>query len=117
MIEKDEILKQTITLGENISVGPTLPVSQQVDVPTLITVGDYDFLFCTPPSCTATSSLANEAANYGPHTCAEVVTMPDAGHNLNLHRNAQTYFGILGEWADRRVGSSSQVPPPQPCDQ
>jgi hypothetical protein len=27
----DEILKQTITLGENTSVGPTLPVSQQVN--------------------------------------------------------------------------------------
>jgi pimeloyl-ACP methyl ester carboxylesterase len=115
VIQTDERLKQTITLGENTSVGPTLPVSQQVDVPTLVTVGDLDYLFCTPPSCTATSSLAGEAAEYSPSACAEVVVMPDAGHNLNLHRNAPTYFGIVREWADRRVGSSSLVPPPQPC--
>lgn len=115
VIQKDEILKQTITLGENTSVGPTLPVSLQVDVPTLITVGDFDFLFCTPPSCTATHSLDNETANYGPNTCAELVIMPDAGHNLNLHKNAPAYFAIVREWANRRVGASSLAPPPQPC--
>ena len=115
VIAQDERLKQTITLGENTSVGPTLPVSLQVNVPTLITVGDFDFLFCTPPSCTATNSLVNETASYGPDTCAELVIMPEAGHNLNLHRNAPAYFEIVREWADRRVGASSQSPAPQPC--
>jgi pimeloyl-ACP methyl ester carboxylesterase len=115
VIQQDERLKQTITLGENTSVGPTLPVSQQVDVPTLVTVGDFDFLFCTPPSCTATNSLANEASQYGPGACAEVIVMPDAGHNLNLHKNAPAYFDIVHEWAARRVGASSLVPAPQPC--
>lgn len=115
VIQRDELLKQTITLGENTSVGPTLAVSQQVDVPTLVTVGDRDFLFCTPPSCSATHSLDHEAEAFGPASCAEVVVMPDAGHNLNLHRNAPAYFELVRDWADRRVGASSGVPAPQPC--
>ncbi|MDQ3765621.1 MAG: alpha/beta hydrolase [Actinomycetota bacterium] len=114
----DEILKQTITLGENTSVGPTLPVSRRVNAPTLITVGDFDDLFCDPPSCTATGSLDGETANYGAGSCAELTIVSDAGHNLNLHRNAPAYFDLVQEWADRRVGPSTLVePPPRPCQE
>lgn len=116
VIERDEILKQTITYAENTTVGPTLPISKQIDVPTLITVGNFDFLFCTPPSCTETHSLDGETAEFGTGACAELVIVPNAGHNLNLHRNAQDYFATVREWADRRVGPSSLVAPSQPCN-
>jgi pimeloyl-ACP methyl ester carboxylesterase len=115
VIALDELLKQTVTLGEFTSVGPTLPVSAQVNVPTLITIGDHDHLFCIPPSCSATNSVANETSFWSPAACPELVVVPDSGHNLNLHRNAQTYFAIVREWADRRVGASTKDRAPQPC--
>lgn len=113
----DEILKQTMTVGEIGGIPGSLPLSLEVDVPTFITVGDFDDIFCAPPSCTATGSLDAETDHWGPGTCAELLVMPDAGHVLNLHENAQDYFALVREWADRRVGPSSSVPPTEPCDE
>lgn len=117
VIAIDELLKDTITSGENNGVFPTLAVSQQVDVPTLITIGDFDDLFCDPPSCTASGTIDNETDSYGPGSCAELLIMPHAGHVLNLHRNAPVYFEAVREWADRRVGADDRALPPDPCDE
>jgi alpha-beta hydrolase superfamily lysophospholipase len=116
VVAVDELLKQTLTAGEIGGIFPSLPLSAQVAVPTLITVGDFDDIFCDPPSCTVSGSLANETSFYGPDSCAELLIMPEAGHVLNLHHNAPDYFALVREWADRRVGASSLVPAPQPCN-
>jgi pimeloyl-ACP methyl ester carboxylesterase len=113
----DELLKQTITIGESLSAVAAAPVSQQVNVPTLIVVGDFDFLFCSPPSCTASGSIDDEPDNFGPGSCAELEIVPNAGHNLNLHRNAPEVFDLVHAWADRRIGASALAPPPQPCSE
>ncbi len=43
--------------------------------------------------CSATGSLASE------------------GHSIALHRNAQSFFAVGREWADRRVGPALLQPP------
>jgi pimeloyl-ACP methyl ester carboxylesterase len=85
-------------------------------VPTLLVVGNYDSIACADNNCAATNTLANEAANYHPDACVEIQLIPDAGHSLNLHRNAQDWFAIAREWSDRRVGASTKRPAPQPCN-
>ncbi|HWM85706.1 MAG TPA: alpha/beta hydrolase, partial [Kofleriaceae bacterium] len=74
----DELLKQTLTSGEIAGLPASLPLSELVDVPTLVTVGDFDDLFCHPPSCTESGSLDAELETYGPGSCAELLIMPES---------------------------------------
>jgi pimeloyl-ACP methyl ester carboxylesterase len=97
---------------------------QGIRVPILSVVGQYDAVFCTAPSCPEAQA---EPAFYDCHSqsagarnlvatiCApraelELVVVPNAGHNLNLQRNAPAWFAIARHWSDRHFG-----PCPQGC--
>jgi pimeloyl-ACP methyl ester carboxylesterase len=115
VIALDEELRQTITLGETLDIFPSLPASIGVRVPTLLVVGNFDSIACAESDCTATNTLASEPQHYPPEACLEMHIVPEAGHSLNLHLNAQTWFAIAREWSDRRVGASTKSSPPQSC--
>jgi pimeloyl-ACP methyl ester carboxylesterase len=114
VLDLDEALRQTWTVGELNDIIPSLSEPPSMHVPVLVVDGDWDTISCNTP-CTATNWLANEASFYPADTCAEVKIVPDAGHSLALHKNAQTFFGATREWSDRRVGARTKLPPPQPC--
>jgi pimeloyl-ACP methyl ester carboxylesterase len=97
---------------------------QGIHVPILSVVGQYDPFFCTPSSCPEAQA---EPAVYACHSqgagartlvatlCApraelELVVVPNAGHVLNLQRNAPAWFAIARHWSDRHFG-----PCPQGC--
>ena len=111
----DEQTKETVTTGELDTAIPALGLSGGVHTPVVVVVGDFDLAFCEEPSCTESGSLANEASFYPADSCAEVVIIPEAGHDLNLHLNAQVAYDTVLEWLDRRVGGNTKVPPPVPC--
>lgn len=99
---------------------------QGIHVPILSVVGQHDVFFCTPPSCPeaqaepafyACQSRSTGVSGIAGTVCArrselEIVVMPNAGHTLNLQRNAQQWFAIARHWADRLFG-----PCPQGCAQ
>jgi pimeloyl-ACP methyl ester carboxylesterase len=111
----DEQTKETVTLAELNTAVPALSLSSGIHVPVLVLVGDYDVAFCNPPSCTASGSLATEPGFYPADACAEAVAIPNAGHDLNLHLDAQLTFDTILEWMDRRVGGNTKSPAPSPC--
>jgi pimeloyl-ACP methyl ester carboxylesterase len=111
----DEQLKQTVTVGELADIFPSFAASSGVHVPTLVVVGDYDFISCEEPSCTESDSLADEASFYPADACVEVEVIPDAGHSLALHLNAGEFFAIAREWSDRWIGPSTKDPLPATC--
>jgi hypothetical protein len=115
VIALDEASKGTVALGEEISTDASLPVSAQVDVPTLITIGDFDHLFCEAPSCSVAGTQAHELDHWGSESCAQLAIIPNAGHALNLHLDAPDYFALVNAWADRWVGASTKSPPPERC--
>ena len=117
VIAVDEELKQTVTVGELIDGPNVTPLAINIHVPTFISIGDFDFFGCFPPSCTAYDFLGKELtpANYSADACVEGAIIPEMGHDQNLHVNAQDWFDVALEWADRRVGASTKTPPPQPC--
>jgi pimeloyl-ACP methyl ester carboxylesterase len=95
---------------------------QGIRVPILSVLGQYDVTFCTPPSCPEAQA---EPAVYDCHSqgagartlvatiCApraelELVVVPNAGHNLNLQRNAQAWFATVRHWSDRHFGPCRQ---------
>lgn len=115
VIEVDEQTKETVTLAEVAGLATWGALSSAIHVPVLVVVGDYDTLLCPEPSCTGSGAAAAEAGFYAPDSCAEVVVMPDTGHNLNLHVTAPLSYDTILEWMDRRVGSDPRVPAPGPC--
>lgn len=119
VINLDESLKETVTNGERSLLDPTLieifAASLDIDVPVLSASGDYDHLFCAPPSCTASNSMAYEATWYAPEACFESYVLPDSGHDMNLHLGAPQWFNAAIAWANARVGLVSNHPPPVPC--
>lgn len=111
----DEQTKETVTTGELATALPALGLSSAVHVPVLVVVGDFDLAFCNAPACSQSGSLDNEASFYPADSCAETVIIPDAGHDLNLHFQAQLAYDAVLEWMDRHVGQDTKAPLPSPC--
>jgi pimeloyl-ACP methyl ester carboxylesterase len=111
----DDQTKETVTTAELGTAVPALGLSGAIHAPVLVVVGDFDLAFCEAPSCSVSGSLANEASFYPPDACAESVIIPEAGHDLNLHLQAQQAFDAVLEWMDRRVGGDTNAPVPSPC--
>lgn len=116
VIAQDETLKQTATTGEFATVTAAEPLTPQIDVPVLLVMGEKDLLFCDENlSCAdSTAVMAREAAFYSPQACLEAFVLPEAGHSINQHYNAQDWFAIGLDWADRRVGTKNHAPT-DPC--
>lgn len=105
VISVDEATKATMTLEESLTQELGVAASLLVSVPVLSVVGDYDATFCGVPTCSSPGSLAAlEPLFYPPAAQLEMHVVPDAGHDLNLHRSAPTWFAIAQEWMDRRFG-------------
>jgi pimeloyl-ACP methyl ester carboxylesterase len=116
VIALDEKTKETVTGVELDTAFPALALSGGIHVPVLVVVGDLDLAFCNEPSCTESGSLAIEPGFYPADACAEAVAIPGAGHDLNLHVQAQSAYDAVLEWMDRRVGRTTKAPPPSPCE-
>jgi len=125
VVALQEAMKDIAPVGEDPSTVVNSPaLVQSIHVPILSGVGQYDVNFCTPPSCPEARA---EPAVYDCHSqsagarnlvatiCApraelELVVVPNAGHNLNLQRNAPAWFAIVRHWSDRHF-----APCPQGC--
>jgi pimeloyl-ACP methyl ester carboxylesterase len=105
VIALDEQTKDTVTVGEFSDLGPLEADTLNIHVPTLVVVGDNDALFCTPPTCTQTNSLAQEPNFYPPDAHLVTLVIPKSGHDLNLHQNAFEWFIASQIWADITIGT------------
>ncbi|KFE66154.1 alpha/beta hydrolase [Hyalangium minutum] len=105
VIAADNAAKETMTAEEAITQELGVLASLALKVPVLSVVGDDDATFCGVPTCSQPGSAASlEPLYYPPAAQLELQVVPNAGHNLNLHLNAHTWFAIAQEWLDRRFG-------------
>lgn len=108
MSELNEAIKSTGTLGEGDTLEQTYEAAHSLDVsvPVLIVVGERDALFCGEDVDFGRSSAAVHAfeqAYYSPAARLQTYVIPRAGHSLNLHYNARTWFAIARDWVDHLV--------------
>jgi pimeloyl-ACP methyl ester carboxylesterase len=111
----DYDLRMSVPAGDLADIFPSYAATFGMHVPTLLVVGNHDSIACAGNDCLATDTLATEPANYPADACLEMQVIPEAGHALNLHLNAQDWFAVAREWSDRRVGVSTTAPAPQSC--
>jgi hypothetical protein len=55
-----------------------------------------------------------EQSQFGAAAYLETAVINDAGHDLNLHLNANATYSQMLSWADRHVGSTGD-PAPESC--
>ena len=103
----DEAMKQTGTLTERstLAAARNTAVTLAVKVPVLITVGQYDNLYCSEASgltcATAAAVRTREATNWGPRACLSTYVVADGGHVTGLHIKARDSYNFAHSWLDR----------------
>jgi hypothetical protein len=102
----DEAHKQTMTDGEDLTIPTGVLDTLGITAPVLSMVGQYDVEFCGPVrDCSNPLSLMSlEPTFYPAAKSFQLKVVPDAAHNLNLQRNAQTTFGDITSWVAGHAG-------------
>jgi pimeloyl-ACP methyl ester carboxylesterase len=111
VIATDEVLKDTISFTEGNASIPLISSpppggapSRLITVPVLLAYGQFDGT-CNPPDgseCTEANMLAAETPYY-PEAELSIMVFPNAGHNLQLHKNSPTSTGQILEWIDNTL--------------
>lgn len=108
VLAMDEATKETATPGEFGSFA--LPIvdgiSLQIRVPVLVVVGQQDALFCgiLATNCSSATSVQRaEAPYYARQAQLQVAVIPQAGHDLNLHKTAPLWFADATTWSLQHV--------------
>jgi hypothetical protein len=81
----------------------TYGLTQNIHVPVLNVIGNFDTLACQLPSCTGSGSVANEGSFYAADACYTQLIVPDNGHATNLHFNAPSWFATAQQWVADNV--------------
>lgn len=105
VVALDEQTKELGAAGEIVSfpLVNTALTSVQIDVPVLSIIGTYDSIFCGLGPCgTLLSSTTLEPLSYGPAAELKMVVVPNAGHDLNLQKNAPVTYAAILDWIDKR---------------
>ncbi|MEO7022219.1 MAG: alpha/beta fold hydrolase [Ktedonobacteraceae bacterium] len=102
VIAEDESTKDTITDSEfaTFFTIEATTLSQLIHVPVLEVLGQNDNLFCLGTfDCTNSENVQDyEAAFFSPDAHLQVLIIPQAGHDLNLQKNASIWENAAGQW-------------------
>ena len=114
VIALDIATKETNTMPEIFTIGDAnLPgVTDKIRIPVLIVDGVKDRLVCAPDAMDCSTSAKIEAFEqpYFPATNVDAVVIADAGHVVNLHRNARTAYRAITNWLNHSAAGK-----PGPC--
>jgi pimeloyl-ACP methyl ester carboxylesterase len=105
VIAVDEQTKDTLPIGMLFDQFTTYGLTQNIHVPVLNVVGNFDTLACQLPSCTGSGSIANEGSFYPADACYTQLIVPNAGHSINLHLNAPSWYAKAQDWIEDNVGA------------
>ncbi|GAA1279779.1 alpha/beta fold hydrolase [Pseudonocardia aurantiaca] len=96
----------TPTLCDGVASSVVYGVTRNITVPVLGVVGQYDALLCGGSSsanrCSDVAAVRQDESAYytgRAQRCLTVAELPDSGHNVNLERNAQSWFDLSNEWS------------------
>jgi pimeloyl-ACP methyl ester carboxylesterase len=89
-------------------------ITRQINVPVLEVVGQYDKLLCGGPTgsnaCSDVDAVRDNERTYFSgiaQRCLTVAELPDSGHDVNLERNAQSWFSLANSWTAFTLGSDT----------
>lgn len=108
VVDQDEAQRSEFTLGGTPTVTAFNPGTLSITAPVLIVNGAYDMPFCkqggggSKTDCGSAATLRAAEAPYFPAaTSLETAIVPNAGHSINLHNNADYFFNRTLSWLAR----------------
>jgi pimeloyl-ACP methyl ester carboxylesterase len=114
----DENLKSTDSAAELLNVPTAITdgaPSNAITAPVLMADGQFDLFFCDSDCAAPGDTGSKEAAFYSSSPCYQQYFLPDAGHDINLQRNAPLWFETSNAWVTARIGTSAAQPATEPC--
>lgn len=110
VIATDEATKETTPDGEAWNFATVLVdgISAQITAPVLLVVGQQDSIVCGQQATDCSSEATvwqAEVPYYSSQAQLQVAVIPNAGHNLNLHKAASLWFAAATSWAHQYVAS------------
>jgi pimeloyl-ACP methyl ester carboxylesterase len=94
------------TMCDGVASSVVYGITRDITVPVLEVVGQYDALLCGGASganrCRDVGTVRQDESTYFSgiaRRCLAVAELPSSGHDLNLERNAQSWFGLANSWA------------------
>lgn len=118
MIDADEANKAvassaTAAQAGYLRTGANRTLTYAITAPVLDVTGRYDPLGCDDSvdalSCASTEKVYAREKPYFPNTCLTAVVVPEAGHDVGLHRGAQAYFGQVNRWISMALSGRHAV--------
>jgi len=106
VIDMDEATKETLTLGEIISIAKyDRNETLNIQILVLLILGDQDFTRCGSDfECTDHDSVIKYENQFSSEAArVEIHLLQNTGHVINLHRTAPECYQILLDWVNRRV--------------
>ncbi|MTE11241.1 alpha/beta hydrolase [Nocardia aurantiaca] len=103
VLAADDRRRGTDTVGE-IATPTTVTLAQimnPIAVPTLLVVGEHDWLFCTPPehrSCDAATVRETQRMYFSPQAVPSTYVQAGAGHSIAHELNGVDGFDAMIEW-------------------
>jgi pimeloyl-ACP methyl ester carboxylesterase len=111
VVSLDIATKETNTLGEIFTIGDAKApgVTEQLKLPILIADGADDKLACAPDAtdCSSATTLAAAEKPFYPNARVDAVVIPQAGHAINLHRNADHAYRSIIAWTNRTLSTGT----------
>jgi len=103
------VTKLSCAMSPGLCSGAASPlvfgVTRDIKVPVLGVIGQYDALLCGRTStnrCSDLGSVRKSESDFylgRAQRCLTVAQLPDAGHDVNFQRNAQSWFDLANEWS------------------
>lgn len=104
VISVDEETKETVTDAEMGTLLTEKEDLQDINTPVLEVIGEHDVFFCGPNRCGGPLSIKRTDSEFFPNAESfEVKIIPDAGHNLYLHLNADRTFTTIKDWSNEHI--------------
>lgn len=103
VLKIDEETKVTTPVAEN-SAFRSVSLTDNIKVPVLIVVGEMDSLFiATPGKLTLEKVINAEKKYFQPSADLDFFILPLAGHDVNLHYNANLWYDAAAAWVDLKM--------------
>jgi len=105
----------TPTLCDGPAESLVYGVTRNITVPVLSVTGQYDALLCgrtAPNKCSDVAAVKQDESTYytgRAQRCLTVAQLPDAGHDVNLERNAPSWFELSNEWSKFMVENTGDA--------
>jgi pimeloyl-ACP methyl ester carboxylesterase len=94
------------TLCDGVASSLVYGITRQITVPVVEVVGQYDALLCGGASganrCSDVAAVRQDESGYFrgiAQRCLTVAELPQSGHDVNLERNAPSWFAVANEWS------------------